>query len=901
MNYNHEVRRLRVVMWILVGLLILSITGVSLWFALSLRTPSEALNSVNIGSRIMGGGFKSNITNADVWDGTTSTNWSGSGTSSSPYLIGTASQLAGLATNVNGGTNYAGKYFKLTSNLDMAGEGYSYSTGTTTLPYSQYGSYKVGDTFTNGYYTYTVTSKSYPKEGTTKTYYLYWDYGFNYASEDGSISQEPEYSIGDYILNYNTEKVEVLQVYDAAEEQEYTTDYGTSTTTGYYLNDPQEVSGSNIRFTGYNELIHNAEIDDYSHDLTNSVFYNDQYFWIYYVKATIVEGYSAGSVTCKYVYSKGKAFTSIGNSSTNYFAGNFDGDGYTIGNIALLNKTGAIGLFGYVQSQASKVTFKNLNIVYDYSAKYDDALFGGLCGTITAASNANVDIENVNVTFNTSTTFTGKSYIGGLVGKIEESTSARRVNISKCTTPKFNASTSGSNISELYFGGILAYGYNVNISECSSAATISTSATLVKYLGGIAGCLRSSCNVSDCYFNGSLDTTSSHRGTAYGYYVGGLVAYIGVSPTCVISNNLFQGKITYYSTATKTEANSGTSTGYWAPCESIGGIVGGFYCDSDNSPTVTVIHNIANGSLKNRRSSSLYDMAGGVVGGKHAPNSISENVYNSAKMTLTNNSETPAFSTTGATADADVKLLSTYISWADFSAHWSINDKINNGYPMLAAFIPMALVTGFEGDGNSDSPYLINTQADMIGFANYYNNNAKIQSGVYWKLNADIDMAKDASNVLIHFTPVCYGKSFDGYFDGNSKTISNILIDDQYQYAGLFGTIASGSYIKNLTVTGNIFWDEAYAVGGVAGRVLAGGYLQNCTFNGSIIGVLNTKSATECNGVVGRYEINGAIDCTATYIDLKYAQIGGTATAPSYTYYLYDWAQITTYLYNKAN
>lgn len=85
----------------------------------------------------------------------------------------------------------------------------------------------------------------------------------------------------------------------------------------------------------------------------------------------------------------------------------------------------------------------------------------------------------------------------------------------------------------------------------------------------------------------------------------------------------------------------------------------------------------------------------------------------------------------------------------------------------------------------------------------------------------------------------------------------------------------------------------------MAGRVLAGGYLQNCHFEGNIIGVLNTKTSTETSGVIGKYEINGAIDCTATYADLKYAKIGGTAESPTYTYYLYDWAQMTTYLYNK--
>ena len=53
---------------------------------------------------------------ADAWDGTTASQaWeSGSGTETDPYIIMTAEQLARLAADVNEGTSYAEKYFKLT-------------------------------------------------------------------------------------------------------------------------------------------------------------------------------------------------------------------------------------------------------------------------------------------------------------------------------------------------------------------------------------------------------------------------------------------------------------------------------------------------------------------------------------------------------------------------------------------------------------------------------------------------------------------------------------------------------------------------------------------------------------------------------------------------------------------
>ena len=64
--------------------------------------------------------FVGGVCGADVWDGTSvDTIWSGSGTESNPYLITSAAELAGLAQKVNNGTSYSGKYFKLTTDIDL--------------------------------------------------------------------------------------------------------------------------------------------------------------------------------------------------------------------------------------------------------------------------------------------------------------------------------------------------------------------------------------------------------------------------------------------------------------------------------------------------------------------------------------------------------------------------------------------------------------------------------------------------------------------------------------------------------------------------------------------------------------------------------------------------------------
>ena len=59
----------------------------------------------------------------DVWDGTTASGFAGgTGTEGDPWLIENAEQLAYLAQQVNEGTDYQWKHFRLVSDLDLSGE-----------------------------------------------------------------------------------------------------------------------------------------------------------------------------------------------------------------------------------------------------------------------------------------------------------------------------------------------------------------------------------------------------------------------------------------------------------------------------------------------------------------------------------------------------------------------------------------------------------------------------------------------------------------------------------------------------------------------------------------------------------------------------------------------------------
>ena len=68
---------------------------------------------------------------ADVWDGSIASGFAGGdGTADDPYLIETAEQLALLAQNVNRGKTYQGDYFKLTRDLLLNDEIFSFDPDT---------------------------------------------------------------------------------------------------------------------------------------------------------------------------------------------------------------------------------------------------------------------------------------------------------------------------------------------------------------------------------------------------------------------------------------------------------------------------------------------------------------------------------------------------------------------------------------------------------------------------------------------------------------------------------------------------------------------------------------------------------------------------------------------------
>ena len=143
----------------------------------------------------------------------------------------------------------------------------------------------------------------------------------------------------------------------------------------------------------------------------------------------------------------------------------------------------------------------------------------------------------------------------------------------------------------------------------------------------------------------------------------------------------------------------------------------------------------------------------------------------------------------------------------------------------------------------------VSSQTDLQNIAKAVNadENRDDYSGKIIQLTKDITLSGD-------WTPIgSDGKPFKGTFDGQGKTISNVSINGDYTYQGLFG-YTSGATIKNLNVAGE-FSSTFSSKGEVYAGVLVG-YGVNTTISNCEV---NAKSPDGANMAFNRKVTFGAV------------------------------------------
>lgn len=188
------------------------------------------------------------------------------------------------------------------------------------------------------------------------------------------------------------------------------------------------------------------------------------------------------------------------------------------------------------------------------------------------------------------------------------------------------------------------------------------------------------------------------------------------------------------------------------------------------------------------------------------------------------------------------------------------------------------------GDGSSESPFLIATAEELKWYANYVNGESGdnvVHTTACAKLMNDIDLSSVCGESKGNWTPIAkYGiytfngeHRFDGVFDGNGYTISNLYINDKNgSNLGLFGYVTpttKKTSVKNLKMA------SVQIVGKTdIAAVCTSGY--NATFenieviSGSIAGLSDIYGISGCRGsakncinradvTASRYNVAGVI------------------------------------------
>lgn len=159
-------------------------------------------------------------------------------------------------------------------------------------------------------------------------------------------------------------------------------------------------------------------------------------------------------------------------------------------------------------------------------------------------------------------------------------------------------------------------------------------------------------------------------------------------------------------------------------------------------------------------------------------------------------------------------------------------------------------------DGSDDDVSVMVAAITYEG-SNYYH--------AFETLDEAFDFAKSTPNEKIslirdielneEWTPVgTADEPFSGHFDGNNKTISNLIINSG-NYAGLFGYVSDGATIENVTLK-DVGVSGGQRIAALIGKITGDAVVSNCTVSGSVTG-----SDSNTGGIIGEI-VTGTVQLT---------------------------------------
>ena len=368
----------------------------------------------------------------------------GTGTESDPYLISTARQLAGLAYNVNNGTNYSGIYFEQTADINLSAYWWdAIGTYTSSSDYNEFaGHYNGGGYTVSGVFTQAGSDSNYSYQGL-----------FGYVRGASSTDMAEISNVG--VIDSNIQGYRyVAGIAGYAYYTNITNCYNTSS-----------VSGSSLcvgGVVGYNRS--STVSNSYNTGSVTSSGQNVGGVVGYNYSSTVSNSYNTGSVTGSSSnvggVVGGNDTSSVSNS---YNTGLVTSSIYNVGGIVGQNSSSTVsnsyntgdvtstytGTYGYVGGVAGYNSSSITNSYNTGDVTASSGCVGGVAGYNTGSA------TRVNNTYNTGSV-SGTSHVGGVVGRNYNGADV------------YNSFNTGSVTGTSYIGAIVGYNYtnSPTVSNC---------------------------------------------------------------------------------------------------------------------------------------------------------------------------------------------------------------------------------------------------------------------------------------------------------------------------------------------------------------------------------------------------------------------------------------------------
>ena len=487
------------------------------------------------------------------------------------------------------------------------------------------------------------------------------------------------------------------------------------------------------------------------------------------------------------------------------FKGVLDGDSYKIYNLKVSSENNYVGLFGHNSGTIKNMEIDDFDITGNsYIAviaahnageitgvNIENSIVNGASGVAGASGVNDGNINNTN-TVGVMVVGTGAD-IGGLVG-------LNRGTITNCDV---NSIVNG----DRNVGGAVGRIYNGSLIGINSSSVVTSSSDAA---GGLLGRLE----------NESIIQKSCSTGNVTGKsYVGGLIGYINMSGESEVSN--------CYSASL-------TSGDY---------VVSALIGTLNHNPKSVL------------RLSNMYAV-GKVAGTTGTSGCVSQVINGTGRVYAQNlywspETTTQIYSANGIGEKRTVFELTkqaTYENW-DFDNIWQIDENQTfayfkeKGIPSKIKLSNLNEVTElYNGEGTEENPFKIRTPEQL--------NAVRYLLDKYYELDADIDLSSYPNWVPIGRN----GGNFTGTLKGKGHTISNITMNPEKDYTGLFAQ--NDGRIENINLnTSNVMGRRITGTliglntGNVSNITLTNGIVAGTEYVGGIIGynmgVLNNLSMTD--------------------------------------------------------